>query len=324
MSGARDHGGDLDRAMARFGGAPEDWLDLSTGINPRAYPVPPLVPRDWATLPTRAARDALADTAARAYRSAVRPVALAGAQAAIQIVPGIAPRGPARVLGPTYNEHAAALCFHGRAVTQVTTLAGLAGAAVAVVVNPNNPDGRIHDPAALAALAGQVGCLVVDESFVDPTPALSMAPMLDGIDNVIVLRSIGKFSGLAGMRLGFALASPPLADRIAEAAGPWPVSGPAISVGRAALADTPWQSRTTARLLRDASRMDVLAARAGWTPVGGTPLFRTYATPDAGAAQDRLAAHRVWSRIFPYSDSWIRLGLPDPDLGWDRLERAMG
>jgi len=324
MSGARDHGGDLDRAMAEFGGAAHEWLDLSTGINPRPYPLPPLRPRDWTALPTGVALEALARTAARAYGSPVLPVPLAGAHAAVQIVPHVAPPGPARVLGPTYNEHAAALRAAGRRVLQVAAPGDLAGAAVAVVVNPNNPDGRRHTPAALAVLAGKVGCLVVDESFADPDPALSLAPRLETLDNVIVLRSFGKFYGLAGVRLGFALTAQPLARRIAAAAGPWAVSGPAIAVGRAALADTAWQAGTTARLARDAARLDALAEGAGWALVGGTSLFRTYDTADSAAAQTRLARDRIWSRIFPYSARWIRLGLPDGDAAWQRLLRALG
>ena len=323
MSGTRNHGGDLDRAMARFGGTPEDWIDLSTGINPRPYPLPPLTSRDWAALPTRAAMSALSSAAAEAYATPVRPVPLAGAQAAIQLVPALGPAGAARVLGPTYNEHAAAFRATRREVTEVGALPDLKGAAVAVVVSPNNPTGEHHTPDALMRLAEEVGLLVVDESFADPMPETSLAPHLGGLDNVLVLRSFGKFYGLAGLRLGFALTAPPLAARFAEAAGPWPVAGPAIPIGRTALADRTWQTRTIARLHRDAARLDRLATSAGWSLAGGTPLFRTYRTGDAAAAQERLARARIWSRAFPYSDDWLRLGLPDGAGAWARLERAL-
>ncbi len=315
----RDHGGDLDRAVRRWGAG--EWIDLSTGINPVPYPLPQIPARAWTALPTRADTDRLATAARDAYSTPAQAVPLAGAQAAIQIVPGLAPAGPARILGPTYNEHAAAARAAGREVDEVADLGALAGAALATVVSPNNPDGRHHGPRALVRLAGRVGLLVVDESFAEAGPGASLAPHLGGVPNAVVLRSFGKFYGLAGLRLGFALAAPDLADRIRERAGPWPVSGAAIHVGAAALADAAWQRRTRHRLAADAARLDALAAGAGWTIAGGTTLFRTYAAPDAAAAQDGLADHRVWSRIFPYSQRWIRLGLPPPE-GWARLDAA--
>jgi len=324
MVALRDHGGNLDAARARFGGAAEAWLDLSTGINPVAYPVPALSERAFAALPTRAEMAALGAAAAACYGTRAEVVPLAGAQGAIQTVPYVLPRGAARVLGPTYNEHAAALRAAGWSVAEVETPEALAGADLGVVVNPNNPDGRRHAPGTLRALAGQVGLLVVDESFADPEPGLSLAPLLhEGPGNIVVLRSFGKFYGLAGLRLGFALCDGALAGQLRDMAGPWPVSGPAIEVARAALRDRDWQAKTMARLTHDAARMDALAARAGWRLIGGTPLFRTYATPDAAEAQERLARRRIWSRMFPYSGEWLRLGLAGTEAEWRRLGAAL-
>ncbi|MBC7132988.1 MAG: threonine-phosphate decarboxylase [Roseovarius sp.] len=323
MVAFRDHGGNLDAARERFGGAPGDWLDLSTGINPVAYPVPALSPRAFAALPTRADMAAVEAAAAACYGTRAEVVALAGAQGAIQTVPYVVPRGTARVLGPTYNEHAAALRAAGWRVEEVGRPEALVGADLAVVVNPNNPCGRRHVPGDLLALAARVGGLVVDESFADPELGLSLAPHLGGVANVVVLRSFGKFYGLAGLRLGFALCDGALAGRLREMAGPWPVAGPAIEVACAALRDTGWQAATCARLSRDAARLDAMAARAGWRLVGGTPLFRTYATPDATEAQERLARRRIWSRIFPWSGAWLRLGLAGSEAAWRRLEAAL-
>ncbi|WP_226629061.1 threonine-phosphate decarboxylase CobD [Alloyangia pacifica] len=316
----RDHGGNLDAAMARFGGTRADWLDLSTGINPDPYPVPAIPAEAWAVLPRREDMDRLIAAARAAYNCPAHIVPVNGAQGAIQLVPALRPPGRAAVLGPTYNEHAAALRTGGWQVTEVGSLDALHGADLAVVVNPNNPDGRRSAPEALSALAAQVGLLVVDESFADPDPDLSIAPRLDGrLPNVAVLRSFGKFYGLAGLRLGFALAQAPMAERLAELAGPWPVSGPAIEIASAALIDKHWQAETVQRLTRGAARLDGLARQAGWEPVGGTPLFRSYATPNAQAAQEGLAGAQIWSRIFPYSQHWIRLGLPPADR-WEQLE----
>jgi len=307
--------------MARWGGAPEDWLDLSTGINPTPYPLPQIPAASWAVLPRGADMARLSRIAAEAYATPARVVAMTGAQGAIQLVPGLRPRGRASVLAPTYNEHAAALRAEGWQVAEVSDVAAMAGADLAVVVNPNNPDGRRTAPGTLRRIAAQVGLLIVDESFADPDPALSLAPQLTD-ERIIVLRSFGKFYGLAGLRVGFALANGAVADRLAERAGPWPVAGPAIDVACQALADRAWRAETTTRLTAAAARLDGMARQAGWGLVGGTALFRTYTTPDATATQAALARHRVWSRIFPYSDTWVRLGLPD-EARWQQLEAAI-
>jgi len=321
----RDHGGNLDAAMARFGGAAGDWIDLSTGINPRPYPVPDIPREAWAALPTEADMAALSEAAAQAYGAGCAIAPVAGAQAAIQMMPALLPPGEARVLGPTYNEHAASLRAAGWQVCEVARADDLAGADLAVIVNPNNPDGRRHAPDALLMLADRVGLLVVDESFADTAPELSVVPQLTReSERVIALRSFGKFYGLAGLRLGFAVGGARHIARLKEMAGPWPVSGPAITIGCAALNDTAWQAETRARLSADAARLDALAAAAGWDLVGGTPLFRLYETGDAAAAQARLARAQIWSRTFPYSPGWLRLGLPGAEDEWTRLEAALG
>lgn len=319
----RDHGGNLDRAIATHGGTAADWIDLSTGINRQPWPVPPLGRDAWTGLPTRAAIASLHSAARAAWGVSGAILATAGAQAAIQLVPRLRPAGHARVLWPTYNEHAGALRDVGWQVDDAPDVDALAGADLAVVVNPNNPDGRRHAPADLLALAGRVGLLVVDESFADPTPELSLAGAT-GRENLIVLRSFGKFYGLAGARLGFVLGSDPDIARLRAFAGPWPVSGPAIEIGRAALADDAWGAATTARLRAECDRMDGITRAAGWVLVGGCELFRTYDTPDATTAQDHLARARIWTRRFPYSDRWLRLGLPGSESEWLRLAAALG
>lgn len=318
----RDHGGNLDAAMAEFGGTRADWLDLSTGINPRSYPVPQLAADAWDMLPTKTDQAHLKHAAQTAFDTDWPCLPTAGAQAGIQMVPRILPTGQARVIGPTYNEHAASLRASGWDVDIVADMAALHGADLAVVVNPNNPDGAIYDRQTLLDLANKVGILIVDESFGDPHPELSLLPC-PLPDNVIVLRSFGKFYGLAGLRLGFTFGPQAIIDKLQDLSGPWPVSGPAIAIGQSAYADTDWQQTTIQRLSQDAARMDELAQSHGWQVLGGTTLFRLYDTPDAEAAQRELAQHHIWSRIFPYSDTWIRLGLPDGADRWAQLERAL-
>lgn len=313
----RDHGGNLDAARVRYGEG--EWIDLSTGINRVPCPLPAIPATAWQALPDRAATAGLIRAAQAAYATSAAVLPVAGAQAAIQMIPRAFPVGLARVLGPTYNEHAAALHEAGWRVEEVGELPALAGADLAVVVNPNNPDGACHAPEALRLLAGQVGRLVVDESFADPVPELSLAPEPG---RALVLRSFGKFYGLAGVRLGFVLGEKAAIAALAAMAGPWPVSGPAISIGCAALADRDWAAASIARLQDDALRLDGLAARAGWRLVGGGHLFRLYDTPDAAAAQELLARRHIWSRIFPWHARWLRLGLPAPDE-WARVEAAL-
>jgi len=247
---------------------------------------------------------------------------LAGAQAAIQLLPRLSPPGRMRILAPSYDEYAAVLRAAGWDVAAVADLAALARADLAIVVNPNNPDGRRHDPGDLLALQAHVGRLVVDESFADATPELSLAAEA-GRPGLLILRSFGKFYGLAGVRLGFVLGSEADVSALAALAGPWPVSGTAIAIGCCALRDREWAAATSARLAREPLRLDALIRARGWPLLGGTPLFRLYDAGDATAAQARLAAAHIWARVFTGQPGWLRLGLPGDETEWARLAAAL-
>ncbi len=309
----RDHGGGIDAAIATWGGRREDWLDLSTGINPAPYPLPDLPPHAWTALPDRAAEEAL-EAAARAFwrvPEGAEVVAAPGLSALIAALPHATGAGVVRIPGPTYNEWEASFRAAGAQLRDGVSMP-------LVAVHPNNPDGRIWTAADLSAPL----LSLVDESFCDPTPDLSHVA-LAADPRRIVLKSFGKFWGLAGLRLGFAILAPGrIADRLRELLGPWPVSGPALAVGAAALRDGPWAEATRGRLARDAARLDALVAASGARVVGGTTLFRLYDVEDAGAWRERLARSRVLSRAFPYSATWLRLGLPPPDR-WSQLEAAL-
>ncbi len=309
----RDHGGALDAAIDAYGGTRATWLDLSTGINPDAYPIPPITPAAWTALPDRNAQ-AIAVAHARTFwnvpdAAAVLPVP--GASAAIAQIPYLRPVGGVHIPLPTYNEHMAAFVAAGwdKAETPADALAQ-------VLVHPNNPDGRRWSQADLSA-----PMRIIDESFCDVCPDQSLVHAADQPDT-LVLKSFGKFWGLAGLRLGFVIGDVALVEQLAERLGPWPVSGVALEIGAKALADTAWAARTRARLTADADRLDALMTARGATVVGGTSLFRLYAVADARAWQHRLAQQHIWTRTFPYSDTWLRLGLP-PASGWDRLDAAL-
>ena len=306
----RDHGGGLDAAIARYGGTRESWLDLSTGINPVPYPAPALPADAWTALPDRAAYDRLIGLA-RGYWNVPEGVGIlptAGASAIIAALPRLLEQGKVAIPAPTYNEHRAAFEAAGWAIDPASRDA-------IVAVHPNNPDGRIWSASELNA-----PLRIIDESFCDVMPDASLIHLTQRA-GTIVLKSFGKFWGLAGLRLGFAIGDPEIIDDLADVLGPWNVSGPALNIGAEALSDPRWADETRARLDADATRMDALLAAQGAPLVGGTSLFRLYEVADAQAAQDQLAQHQIWSRVFPYADNWLRLGLPHPDR-WEQLEAA--
>lgn len=304
----RDHGGGIDAAVARWGGRRDGWLDLSTGINPVPYPVGEVPPQAWACLPDDGAEARLI-AAARTFWAvpeACEIIAAAGASALIAAVPGLCPAGRVEIAGPTYNEHEAAFRAGGWEIG--------AGGTAKVIVHPNNPDGRWYSPADLTA-----PLMVIDESFADVAPERSLISAAG--DGRIILKSFGKFWGLAGLRLGFAIGGGAEIAALRARLGPWAVSGPALEIGARALEDHGWAAATRARLDRDAARLDRLMAGHG-ARVGGCALFGLYDVGDATAFQARLAAQHIWSRVFPYSTGWVRLGLPGPE-GWARLEAAL-
>jgi cobalamin biosynthetic protein CobC len=321
------HGGDLGAARKLFPAAPEPFIDLSTGINPFSYPLPRLDPAVFARLPEPGAVDGLAAIAAAAYGapSAAHVVAAPGVQLLLPMVAALVRPGRAAVLGPTYAEHARVAAFAGHAVREVPCLADLAGADLAVVVNPNNPNGRLVARAELIAIADALapGMLVLDEAFVEAAPdAASLAPDVTR-RNLVVLRSFGKFFGLAGLRLGFALAPPEIAGRLAAALGPWAVSGPALAIGAAALADAAWIAATRMRLAAASRRLDDLLAVAALEAVGGTALFRLVRTPVADALFEHLGAAGIFVRRFAGEPTWLRFGLPGDETVWQRLTAAL-
>jgi cobalamin biosynthesis protein CobC len=323
------HGGDLGAARKLFPAAPEPFIDLSTGINPFPYPLPPLDPSVFARLPEPAAVERLAAVAAAAYGAPtpVHVVVAPGVQILLPMIAALVAPGRAAVLGPTYAEHARVAAFAGHAVREVTMLDDLAGADLAVVVNPNNPDGRLLRRAALLDLAERLapGLLVVDEAFMDVTPPDASLASAVARPNLVVLRSFGKFFGLAGVRLGFALASPEIAARLSAALGPWAVSGPALAIGAAALADAAWIEDTRLLLLDEAQMLDALLVNAGLDRVGagGTVLFRLVHTPAAADLFDHLGRAGILVRRFAEQPTWLRFGLPGGEAASQRLAEAL-
>ena len=318
------HGGDLDAAALKYAIPKADWLDLSTGINPVPYPIGHIPPEAWNRLPDTETEASLLEAARAYYGVPERAIIVAGpgTQALIQWLPRLIPTGRVAVMGPTYMEHAHCWRGAGHAVIDAPVDGPLPdNKDIIVIVNPNNPDGARRDPAALAAHARADQLVVVDEAFADTDPALSVIGQA-GKPGLIVLRSFGKFFGLAGVRLGFAVGPPAQLEALAEALGPWPVAGPALTIGTLAMTDANWIDRARRRLARDAARLDEVMAAWTGPAVGGTDLFRLYNTGETDL-HSRLAAMGIWTRVFANHPSLIRLGLPPDDAGFARLTAAL-
>ncbi|ESZ52148.1 threonine-phosphate decarboxylase CobD [Mesorhizobium sp. RSR565B] len=324
-----DHGGSLGRARALFPHAPQPFVDLSTGINPHSYPLFELPATALSRLPEAARLRELARVAAGAYGApSAENVAVApGTQILLPRVASLVSPGKALVLGPTYAEHARAAAIAGHAVAEVDDFEALAGAEIAIVVNPNNPDGRVVSRERLLRLAEAMrakgGLLVVDEAFMDVGPHAEGLAGDVGQGGIVVLRSFGKFFGLAGLRLGFALSDTLTVERLETQFGPWAVAGPALEYGIRALADSGWQADMCCRLAEDAARLDALFGRFGIPVAGGTTLFRYLRFADAPGLFSALGECGILLRHFSDRPQVLRAGLPGRQEEWQRLESAL-
>lgn len=319
------HGGRLREAAAQYKIPLAEWLDLSTGINPHGWPVPPLPPRVWQRLPEHG--DGL-ESAAADYYGCSRLLPVAGSQVAIQLLPKL--RSPCRVgiLQPSYEEHVVSWQRAGHQpilLSPDTIEENLPRLDVLLLVNPNNPTGYRFAAEELAAWHRQLqlrdGWLVVDEAFMDADPVHTMLPYC-GEEGLVVLRSLGKFFGLAGIRVGFLFAWPLLLKQVARELGPWHLSGPAREVALRALRDKPWQQEAAARLHQQSARLAALLVEAGLHPAAGTELFQYVPHPEAEALHHKLAVQGIWSRLFATPPA-LRLGLPGEREEWLRLECAL-
>lgn len=322
MSGAIIHGGGIAAAAALYGGRPEDWLDLSTGLNPCPPALPVIPARVWHRLPDRHLFDATRQAAREFYRSGeILPLPVPGTQSVIQLLPRLSKADrPVSILSPTYGEYGRVLAASGQPVRAVAELEAVDPASgLVIVVNPNNPTGRSHRPDDLLALAdrlaGEGGLLVVDEAFGDCTPETSLAGHVGARPNLIVFRSFGKFFGFAGLRLGFVIAAADILERFADWLGPWAVSGPALSVAADLFADDPAGLRATIAARR-AALGHVLEA-SGLVVRGGPSLFALVEDEQAEALHAHLCRAHILTRKFDYAPTWLRFGL-SPDEASDR------
>lgn len=328
-----EHGGSVLRAALQFPDAQKPWIDLSTGINPHSYGYSPIPATAFSRLPEPSALLELCETAAHCY-GAPGADHLAAAPGTHLLVPMMtqqvfggrdASQVKAAILSPTYAEHARACRMAGFETVETDDPAALAEADLAIVVNPNNPDGRIVADQELLDLshhlAAKGGMLVVDEAFRDvmEEPSRLAGKVHAGL---VVLRSFGKFYGLAGIRLGFSISAPELAQDLRQRLGPWAIPGPALHIGAEALADQAWQTEMRQRLAQEAGRLDALLKSAKIEVAGGTTLFRYIRDRDAQAIYQHLGQAGILVRRFNERPDCLRIGLPAPQE-WQRVEAAL-
>lgn len=319
-----EHGGNLVGAAERYGIALEQWLDLSTGISPYGYPVGMLGAEIWRRLPSESPGFR---KAAASYYGTDRFLAVAGSQAAIQMLPRLIPARSVALVHPTYCEHEKCWRASGALVELLAedAIENAGARDVIVLCNPNNPTGRLRRPEALLELrerqAARGAWLVVDEAFVDTEPQLSLAPHA-GAAGLVVLRSLGKFFGLAGARVGFLFAPPALLEKAREETGPWSVSGPALAVSAKALSDVAYHSRSRTLLKVASARLREILEKKGYEIAGATDFFAWIKHPMARDIQDRLARNGILVRAFD-DPAGLRFGLAGSDEAWNRLEAAL-
>ncbi|MBU9227006.1 threonine-phosphate decarboxylase CobD [Burkholderia multivorans] len=320
------HGGNLHEAARRYGIPYDAWLDLSTGINPLGYPVPPVPADAWRRLPDDG--DGLAGCAARYYgaRDGAHVLPVAGSQAAIRALPALLPPGDAGVAPLAYGEYAPAFARHGHRVVPLDIAADTLPATLrhAIVGNPNNPTAETVSVERLlgwhAQLAARGGTLIVDEAFADTGAVDSLARYADR-PGLVVLRSVGKFFGLAGIRAGFVLAHPAQIGALRALLGAWTVGGPARHAVAAAFADRAWQAAARERLAADGARLAALLRTHGFA-VRATPLYSWTDDARAAALHAALATRGIWTRYFAQPSS-VRIGLPGSEAEWQRIADAL-
>lgn len=319
-----EHGGNLAVAANQYSIPIENWLDLSTGINPNNYPIADIPASAWQKLPLD--NDGLIE-AACAYYDCQFALPSAGSQAALQVLPKL--RKASKVAMPQlmYQEHANAWLRYGHEVIRFDVYPDesiIKNVDVVLLCNPNNPTATQFSQLELLDWHGQLaqrgGWLIVDEAFIDATPQHSIAQHAY-LEGLFVLRSLGKFFGLAGARVGFLLGTKQALLNAQEEIGPWSITGPSRLTAKQALLDKAWQEKMHLLLPECSQRLAKLLTQYGLVPTASTALFQFIPTSQAIAWQQHFARQGIWVRRFK-EVSALRFGLP-PDDGWERLEGAL-
>jgi cobalamin biosynthesis protein CobC len=322
------HGGALAAAVKKYGGRKEDWLDLSTGINPVSAPLSQLNSSVWQALPDADLMESCLNAARHFYNvpASASLVAAPGVQSLIQLLPHLRPGKKAAIVGPTYGEYAHVFQTLGAGCRIINSIDDLQNESVVIIVNPNNPDGRIIAPSTLrklaARLAQQDSLLIVDEAFCDLTPEVSAASH-SGMRGLLVLKSFGKFFGLAGVRLGFAAGEAADIAIFERHLGPWAVSGPALVIGRTVLDDQKLRAEIAGTIQSNSKAQKALLEQLKIKVIADTGLFHLVIQTDTNAIHETLCRKHILTRVFADQPNWLRLGLCKSDAERDRLASAL-
>ncbi len=310
--------------------APRPFIDLSTGINPYPYVFSEIEP-EWFHRLAEHVQVANAHQAAAEYYHVenVDTIALASgmqplmfALAALRFkeygISNIA------VFLPTYSEHEHVWRAMNHSIVPVKKLMEAAGNDVVIICNPNNPDGRIISASELITLAEELathnGWLIVDESFADIMPELSISSRLQHAKNIVVMRSCGKFFGAAGLRVSSAITPKPWAEWLRVVVGPWPISTLACHVVPTMFSDKKWIQDMRVQLAEESKNWrNILSAH--FSIVGYTDLFTLVESDDAARWHQHLMSQGILVRQFDYNPRWLRFGLP-PRSALPRIEKA--
>ena len=315
------HGGDIDLAIKKYGGQRKDWIDLSTGINRTSYPWQESVKVHLRDLPGSKLLMSLEEAASRAYKIAedTETVAISGAQQIINLLPThLKKYSSVAILGPTYNEYEKAFKSSNLRTNTVAEISNLSCNDIAIIVNPNNPTGKVITEEELEDLSKKVEILIIDESF-----KMFSSRKTQNLDNLIQINSLGKFFGLAGVRLGFVSGPSDFIKSVRKMLGPWPISSLAAEIGLVALSDKIWISQMEKILLAGSTALHAACNSKNWRLVGKTNLFHTYATSNCFEVEEQFAAHGIWVRTFDYSETWVRIGIPTSEHELTRVKKAL-
>ncbi|BCE01204.1 aminotransferase class I/II-fold pyridoxal phosphate-dependent enzyme [Marinicellulosiphila megalodicopiae] len=260
-----NHGGNLIQSSTLYNIPIDQWTDLSTGISPFIYPVP-IVPQSiYARLPYECPKFT---QAVKQYYKVDHFLAVPGSQTAIEQLPVLLKQISTvdNVLIPFagYQEHR----FHfakqqfqtdmyssfnvDKAFDEIKNALNKQPSHV-LIIQPNNPTGIVFSFEQIETILKQIhndAFLVIDEAFIDSSSRPSILEKLNQHKNLIVLRSVGKFFGLAGLRLGFVFAQPSILTLLNEQIGKWTVSSPTQFIATQALLDTEFHKQTLHNILQ--------------------------------------------------------------------------
>lgn len=332
-----DHGGDLSSVKEKYSDARYPWIDLSTGINPRAYPWEKKI--DLTALAGYAAKLPQSSDVKKCTSIWLKYLNVkdrnnwlltAGSQAIINILPSIFPDHKGIILKPNYNEYERTWCRHLREYTTITRdkfdVNLLANNSVVMITNPNNPDAHLWQLEQIIHIANELaeknGFLVLDEAYTDLCTDISLTTCSIP-DNVLLLRSLGKFFGLAGLRIGLTKLPSKLYAKTADDMGPWTVSSISMAIAQMALSDTEWISNTLKSLKLNMEKLESILLEHDFKIIGNTDLYCLVQHEQSSMVVDKLNRSGIYVRTFSDNPSLIRFGLPKNDIEYKRLQEAL-